>query len=484
MSATELAPGAGELPQEASAIGARAPLVLAADQNDRRPAHGTAPARQPGRFVPFLLVPAIDGLALATSAVVTGLGWFGALYAPIVLLALAADGQHRARLCLRVSDQVPRLAAAAAWPLILLLPWWPVEGAVAAALLTAGMLVTFRGGGYLALRAAHRHGRLQEQALILGSGPLALEIAHLLGEHPELGVRPRGFLDHRPPGRDPLPSLGRLEELDAVVAGYGISRIIVCSPAASESELTSLLRACRPLPADVCVVPRLHELGMALPRGCLDEVWGVPLVPLRHHAHTRAGTRVRRAFDLVVAALLSVVGVPLLAVLTAAVRISSGRGVFFRQERVTRGGRTMSVVKLRTVVRDAQQGWVVPQQQCTRLGGRLRALHFDELPQLLNVVRGDMSLVGPRPERPYFALRFAREIPRYSDRHRTPGGMTGWAQVHGLHGDTSIRQRARFDNQYIEYWSLWLDAVIVARTLATVLVGSGWSRCLSRGGPR
>ena len=115
------------------------------------------------------------------------------------------------------------------------------------------------------------------------------------------------------------------------------------------------------------------------------------------------------------------------------------------------------------------------QQRCT-LGQWLRATHLDELPQLMNVLRGEMSLVGPRPERPYFAERFGREIPRYGDRNRMLAGITGWAQVHGLHGDTSIDERARFDNQYIEYWSPWLDVVILARTFAASIASGQGSR--------
>ncbi|MDR7300173.1 sugar transferase [Haloactinomyces albus] len=484
MSVTELASDRRERREPPVETAARAPAVLARKPGAHVSVDSTADTSRSSRFVPFFLMPVIDGLALVTLILVTGMGWFGAVYAPTVLAILAAEGQHRTRFCLRVSDQVPRIAAAAALPLILLLPWKPVDGAALSALLATCTLISFRGGGCLVLRAVHRRGWWHEPTLIVGTGSPAFDIAQLLDEHPELGLRPRGFLDRGSSGRSGAPMPGPLEELGEVVRRHGISRVLVCSPAISEAELTSLLRACRPLSADVCVVPRLHELGMAVPRGCLDEVWGIPLVPLRHHAHTGAGAKVKRALDLVLGALLCVVAAPLLILLTAAVRVSSGRRVFFHQERVTRSGRSASVVKLRTVAPGAQQNWSVSEQQCTRLGRWLRATHFDELPQLLNVVRGDMSLVGPRPERPHFARRFAGEIPRYADRHRMPGGMTGWAQVHGLHGDTSIRQRARFDNQYIEYWSLWMDAVIVARTLATVLVGSGRFRSSSPGGSR
>jgi lipopolysaccharide/colanic/teichoic acid biosynthesis glycosyltransferase len=191
---------------------------------------------------------------------------------------------------------------------------------------------------------------------------------------------------------------------------------------------------------------------------------------------------VKRAFDLVLGTAILAALAPLLGILMAAVRLSRRGPALFRQARVMGAGRTAAIVKLRTVTgEDSDDRWTVPPAACSRLGRWLRMTHLDELPQLLNVVRGEMSLVGPRPERPYFAAQFAEVIPRYDDRHRTPGGMTGWAQVHGLYGDTSIAERARFDNHYIENWSLWLDVVILARTLAAPLAGTR-RRHRNRGG--
>ncbi len=161
---------------------------------------------------------------------------------------------------------------------------------------------------------------------------------------------------------------------------------------------------------------------------------------------------------------------PVLAVAAAAVRLRLPRPVLFRQVRVVGGGKLAEIVKLRTLGQhgDPDTAWRVPDEQCGQLGRFLRITHIDELPQLVSVLRGDMSLVGPRPERPYFSRQFSQDIPGYAARLRMPAGMTGWAQVHRLNGDTSITDRARLDNAYIEYWSFWLDLVILARTVTSV----------------
>jgi lipopolysaccharide/colanic/teichoic acid biosynthesis glycosyltransferase len=180
----------------------------------------------------------------------------------------------------------------------------------------------------------------------------------------------------------------------------------------------------------------------------------------------RAGLTAKRAIDILGALTgLAAFGLPML-LLGACMRWQFGCPALFRQVRVTGAGRRAVVLKLRTLRAgtDSDGCWAPSPGQSTRLGQLLRASHLDELPQLINVLRGEMSLVGPRPERPYFARRFAAEIPGYTGRARMKAGLTGWAQVHGLNGDTSLADRAAFDNAYIDNWSLRLDLVILART--------------------
>jgi exopolysaccharide biosynthesis polyprenyl glycosylphosphotransferase len=427
----------------------------------------------PVALLPMAL-PAVDVASLATAILLArASGWGATMYACAVLVLLVADGQHRLRICRRVSDQLPRTVAVAAMPLLAVLPWLGPDG-LRLGLFSAVALVAVRAGTCAALKAAHRRGRLLEPALVVGTGATAVRVAQLLRNHPELGVAPRGFLDSQPPRhRVGLPLLGELTELADVVARYEIQRVIVCFPAARDEDLVPLVRACRPLPVDVCVVPRMYELGAALPRGYLDELCDIPLVPLRRLGHGRLGAGAKAAFDVAGATALLVAVTPVLLALAVAVRRDGGGPALFRQTRLTRSGKTMELLKLRSMIdhADSDTRWAMLPEHTTSLGRWLRRTHLDELPQLINVLRGEMSLVGPRPERPYFAARFGLQIPRYGDRHRMRTGLTGWAQVHGLHGDTSIADRIRFDNFYIEHWSPWMDMVILARTLCTVPSG-------------
>jgi len=401
-------------------------------------------------------------------------------YAPTVLVLLAAAGTQRLRICMRLSDQTGRVLGASLAPAVLLLPWLSASHAWRLAVWSAGALLAGRSLAYSGLRIARRRGLLTERALLVGTGEIAVLVARLLHEHSELGLRVLGFADSdaplvppaRLPDALPLPVLGAAADLPRLVHELGIRRVIVCPGAGGDGDLVGVLRAARLRGADIVVVPDLYELGMAVPRACLDEICGIPAIPLRRPPG--AGLLLKRAADLIAAALLLCLLGPVILGLAATIRVKSGGPAFFRQLRVTGRGRAAQVLKLRTLPPHSNSDtcWSVPVESCTPFSRWLRVSHLDELPQLVNVLRGHMSLVGPRPERPYFAERFGRTVPGYRDRVRMQAGLTGLAQASGLHGDTSLVDRIRFDNQYIEYWSPWLDLVILARTAARAVGGA------------
>jgi exopolysaccharide biosynthesis polyprenyl glycosylphosphotransferase len=439
----------------------------------RRLLSGARPAWRRTAFARRTALPLCDASALLLAALLTAAGWSTLWYAATVLIFLSLDGRHRLRICLRVSDEAARLAVAVILPIPLFLFWLDRGTLIRLAVLSGGLLVAMRLTLYSLLRAANRRSWLAERTLIVGTGKLGAEIWDLLHEHRELGLQPVGFIGSAElPPEFTLPVLGTVSELQEVVLAHDVRRVIVTFPGASDRTLVSALRAGKHISAEVCVVPRIYELAAFIPASCQDEIWGIPLLGLRRPGLRWSGRVLKRAFDLVASVLLLIVFGPLLVLLMGGILLDTGRPVLFRQTRMSRAGRTMTITKLRTVTGGDRDGhWTVSPEDCSALGRWLRATHLDELPQLLNVVRGEMSLVGPRPERPFFTSRFAGTVPRYDDRHRAKGGMTGLAQVHGLIGDTSIHERARFDNHYIEHWSFWLDLVILVRTLTEPLTG-------------
>jgi exopolysaccharide biosynthesis polyprenyl glycosylphosphotransferase len=322
---------------------------------------------------------------------------------------------------------------------------------------------------YATIRGLRERGRVVEPTLIVGAGAIGAKLAAILREHREYGMAPIGFLDSFEGTGLSMPILGDVHALVPTVERNQVTRVIVAFGAMKAAEMIRVLRDCDRLPVEVFVVPRFFELGVA-PRGSLaEEVWGIPLIHLRRPALRRPARVTKRILDLTLATLALVLTAPLLLAAAVAVGWTSRGPILFRQKRIGRNGQVFELLKLRTlhVNDDSDTMWSVAEEdRLTPVGPILRRTGIDELPQLINVLRGEMSLIGPRPERTHFVNRFSVEVPRYNDRHRVPGGITGWAQVHGLRGDTPIDDRSRFDNHYIEHWSLWHDIVILVRTIA------------------
>jgi exopolysaccharide biosynthesis polyprenyl glycosylphosphotransferase len=317
---------------------------------------------------------------------------------------------------------------------------------------------------------ARRRGYDLEDTLIVGSGVVGLEVADVLTENPQAGLVPCGFVDGFDDDLHALPLVGRPRNLPEVLRRTGVRHVVLAFGSAEDPELVTVIRRCDDPDVQFFVVPRMFELGISQTE-VGHEIDGLPLIPLRQAGSTARTWPAKRAFDLIVASILVVVTFPIMLACAIAVKLSSRGPVFFAQDRIGIGGGTFQILKFRTmrVNSDSNTTWSVDDDERVTWAGRfLRPSHLDELPQLFNVLRGEMSLVGPRPERPHFVEQFSDEFDDYHYRHRVPVGITGWAQINGYWGDTSIERRVRLDNRYIENWSFWRDLVIGLRTIPTL----------------
>jgi exopolysaccharide biosynthesis polyprenyl glycosylphosphotransferase len=417
-----------------------------------------------------------DALVVVTAGLLTGTAPLTtAALTGAVLVSFALTGAYRQRISPTVGEEVPLITGRIAVP-ALLLGAVVTDGAEArdllvAALLSIGFVVVGRATGYALVRRARRNGTLQEPTLIVGAGRQGVVMAETLKAHPEYGLIPVGFVDGFADELDP-PIVGDVERLDELLEGGWVRRLIIAFGGTREAELVSILRSAERHEVEVHVLPRFFELGVSPSGGDTDVIWGIPLVRVRRTALRTAAWRSKRLFDICLAVVALVVAGPVMLAAALAVWLSSPGPVLFRQRRVGQSGREVEILKFRSmpVNSDSDRTWSVDaDRRIGRIGRVMRKTSLDELPQLFNVLRGDMSLVGPRPERPLFVATFEEEVDKYADRHRVPVGMTGWAQIHRLRGDTSIEERARFDNFYIEHWSLWRDVIIMVRTVPAML---------------
>jgi Undecaprenyl-phosphate glucose phosphotransferase len=322
------------------------------------------------------------------------------------------------------------------------------------------------------LRFARRHGYNLRYAVVVGSGELAATVVHRIQSRPDVGIQIVGVLGDKEDGAVGAKWLGGYADLRAVLDAHSVDHVILALTHEDQARLGALLDVVGDEPVTIHVVPDLFRFASL--GGGVEEFEGMPFIHLREsplHGWSRVA---KRAFDIAFSLVVLVGLSPVVAFLAVGVKLTSPGPILFRQERMGLDGQRFRMLKFRTMRVDAEAhtGPVWTSQGDPRrvpFGTFLRRFSLDELPQFVNVLRGEMSVVGPRPERPIFVERFRQTVPGYMLRHKVKSGLTGWAQVHGLRGNTSLEKRIEYDLEYIERWSLGLDLRIIALTMVRLL---------------
>ncbi len=340
-------------------------------------------------------------------------------------------------------------------------------------------LVLGRVAGRWLLRRVLAEGRATTRLLVVGNNAMRARLLRTARELPGLGLKPVGWVavdadDAADPQDGDLPRLGELDRIEEIVRQHGIDLVTLTLPFERLALVSSIADRFADLDTHLEFVPDLQALRTSRMR--VTEMAGIPFMSVREVGLGGVERIVKRTFDLVCSALGLVLFSPLFLLLAVLVKLSSPGAVLYRQARVGRDGSEFDMLKFRSMSADAEDGsgpvWTVENdRRVTGVGRFLRRFSLDELPQIWNVLTGDMSLVGPRPERRVFVERFRQEMPRYFERHRVRSGLTGWAQVNGLRGNTSVVQRTLYDLHYVENWSLALDIKILLMTVLHVLRG-------------
>ncbi len=320
-----------------------------------------------------------------------------------------------------------------------------------------------------ALRVARRHGYNQRYAIVVGGGEPASEVLRVLRRRPDVGIRVLGLLSDKAdaPGRD-APRLGGLDEIRSVLDRQQVDIVFIALPHGDYPRLGAVLNDIGDDPVAIHFVPDVFSLASL--RGGVEEFETIPFIHLRESPLYGWNRVLKRGFDLAFGAATLGAAAPVMLLVAVGLKLTSPGPVLYRQERMGVDGRRFQMLKFRTMRVDAERetGPVWARQDDPRrtgFGALLRRWSLDELPQLWNVLKGEMSLVGPRPERPSFVEEFRRRIPGYMLRHKVKAGITGWAQVNGWRGNTSIEKRIEYDLYYIERWSLGLDLKILIQTV-------------------
>jgi Undecaprenyl-phosphate glucose phosphotransferase len=325
---------------------------------------------------------------------------------------------------------------------------------------------------------AQARGMGDDRVLLIGAGEIGQMLMNKIVHQPKLGYQIIGVVDagksSQPATMEGVPTLGALADVPWIIDRYGIDDVIIGLPESSHQELVNIISLCEREKVGIRVFPDVFQFMAS--EVTIGDLGGLPLLTIRDVALQGWKLVLKRSMDIVVSAVALVALSPFMLLAALLIKLDSPGPVFYSQERMGLDAIPFKIIKFRTMRVDAEQsgpGWTTPDDpRKTKLGAFLRRFNIDELPQLINVLVGDMSLVGPRPERPVYVEQFRQIIPRYMDRHREKAGITGWAQVNGLRGDTSIVERTKYDLWYIENWSVGLDLKIVIRTIWQTIFGT------------
>ena len=320
------------------------------------------------------------------------------------------------------------------------------------------------------LNEVRRRGYNLKSILVIGAGELGQRVLETVEGHKELGFRVVGMLTLRPEkvGQQVqgVPVMGHVRDVDQVLEKQPVDQVIIALPLEDQSAVKPLMEQLALHTVDVKVVPDLYQYVTLY--GGLEEFGGLPIISLQGDPMTGWNMVAKRVFDVLFALVALAVSAPVMLAVALAVKLTSRGPLLYAQERMGMDGHTFHILKFRTMRTDAERSGAMmaskEDPRRTPIGTFLRKFSLDELPQFFNVLWGDMSLVGPRPERPVFIEEFKCQIPRYHLRHKVKAGITGWAQINGLRGQTSIQKRIEYDLYYIENWSLLMDLKILIRT--------------------
>jgi exopolysaccharide biosynthesis polyprenyl glycosylphosphotransferase len=435
------------------------------------------------RIIMVLTTAFFEAALVFGAAALVAPWWPSAVIAIFLLVILVGTRRSRDRLNLYVLDDLPGIVLTSCASLFL--AWLLVTDFEAGspikivALVVAASFLA-RAIVYIIRRRLQASCRLVRNTIVVGGGEVAASLVTSMLANPRLGLRPIAMLDDWPTDKAteshvPIKPMEKFEP--SYVQERGIDVVIVAFSQLREPALLGMLRLFDKAECEIYIVPRLFEYASLT--GDMDHIRGIPLVRVRRLAHRTLTWRLKRLVSFLLSAIAIALLSPVLGAIALAVWLQDRSApVLFRQTRITEGSAEFTILKFRSMKpaneNESQTKWnIANDDRLGKLGRFLRKTSLDELPQLFNVLKGDMDLVGPRPERPHFVKQFEQDIPGYGARHRIPAGLTGWAAIHGLRGDTSLFERAVYDNYYIENWSLWLDIKIMIRTGIVVLRRTG-----------